>query len=1105
MDKRNYFDLLKSSDGANKDNQETDFSNLIDECRESAKKEIDEGIDYGDYSAVDEQGEEKLTASLVMDIAGSLSGEQGEKVRISAITREVQRSTGVDSEKVSKFVRKILARQGWDVSPMESKVDEDVKSDLIDIGKSKLGWAVAEQLKDDPTVDGIESAELNSNAVRMIYQFLKPRPEEEAKEATEAIEEWVEEGYGDPDVLESKVDEQEFPEEELERPEKPRRAEPKEEPDPDAPPAPPEEVKEEPRPMEMRKEYLGKTDDTHFYFLTVEGDTGEVDDFVITDQEGVKKYSAKEQNIEVTGESTAEFLINAIRDIDIMQIERSIFMKYIYPELIKEGPEEEIIEEPEEESEEELEKKPLGPEEEEEELTKESKVEEKKPIPTCPKCGKKHWPFQKCKDVKEVDEQEEAEPRYPGDVWKLETAEEDSAITSLGFICEEALEGDVEQQKLLEEIFEEKWEYIKSKLETEGSAHYVWWMDGVHKFVKMHEGEFNEMKENAANWREVVDKAKLYKMKVEDEESSGSKKEVEENYLIEMKVTDDGGNAFDVYLIDDGTLDTVITISGKEFRFSPEFASMWRSEEGDLSEEGLRELALDALSNLEQEEYDELIGMAAAEKIEKENAAEKESTGDESPESYIEGKDQLGVRDGSGPPGGGIGRRKQADEECPYESEETNEVESSVKDIEAELDILDQMSVKELMDEVGEGSKTMPEKDDLIDAVMYRKFGDEYKSYVKRQVGLEKKTNKDKVEEQHLDVSRVEDDELVAKYKEYQEVINSGRSDAWLETAVADMAEEIKKRGLDIEELKNENKDKGDSNMNEKKSPESLVKDAEKYEAAAKKARKDAADLVKDEKARAKDAKKVEDEKAKKKAKTDEGKNPKATDSPEKKIRKLAEDEVKGSTLADLQQQLNKEDGTKKVYVFDFDSSNYYYVDSVTDEEGVVLIYVELTDRPEELEEKKLVEGEDKVNETDVAKGVKALIKLTKEALAAGEYNKAAEWCQKLAEVENVVPSEAEREADKVEFDKDEKPEDKEAEVPTEGKDQPGVRDGTGPAEGSFQRKTKGDLGKRKEAGEECPNENKDKKSKIQVENSMDITERKSMERLHGLSDHLIS
>jgi hypothetical protein len=57
-------------------------------------------------------------------------------------------------------------------------------------------------------------------------------------------------------------------------------------------------------------------------------------------------------------------------------------------------------------------------------------------------------------------------------------------------------------------------------------------------------------------------------------------------------IIDYGNNEkYEIELIDDGTLDTVISINEKEFRFSSEYAEIYRTEEGYMTEEGLRELA----------------------------------------------------------------------------------------------------------------------------------------------------------------------------------------------------------------------------------------------------------------------------------------------------------------------------------------------------------------------------------------------------------------------------------------------------------------------------------------------------------------------------------
>lgn len=87
----------------------------------------------------------------------------------------------------------------------ESKVDETKGSDLVSILRSEKGWAVAEQFQsivDNPTPKGIDDAELNYNAIRIIYRFLVGRQDEESEELATVIKKWVDIGWGDPSVLE---------------------------------------------------------------------------------------------------------------------------------------------------------------------------------------------------------------------------------------------------------------------------------------------------------------------------------------------------------------------------------------------------------------------------------------------------------------------------------------------------------------------------------------------------------------------------------------------------------------------------------------------------------------------------------------------------------------------------------------------------------------------------------------------------------------------------------------------------------------------------------------------------------------------------------------
>lgn len=437
-------------------------------------------------------------------------------------------------------------------------------------------------------------------------------------------------------IGEAKVNEQdEEPEEEA--PEEPK---PKELEKPEAPEIKKSKPEEEEVP-EITKEYVGNTEDDHYYLISIEDEEGNVEDLQVVDQEGVEKFSAKANSIEVT--NVPEFLFKGIKELRIESIEFGIFEQYLFPYVFEQ----------EEEEEEEIE----GVE------GLEDLEEPEKPIEN--------------KNESKINEQEEGKPR-PVNV----------SFTVEGYDLENdgVLDGDL-VGRIVEIAFEDD-ETLDAKLSN------------------------------------LVVDGKKYT-------ASESKK-----HLVEMKITDHENNTFDVYLVDDGTLDTVIDISGREFRFVAEFASYWRDEEGALSEEGLGQLALDALSNLDEDSYNELVARSAeageetpsvkmAEPVKRkglENEGKKTNeqgyhaitdddeslrkafyeymaqfnvpTWEEGIEGFakehnihsielrkrlshiIEGKDNPGVRDGTGPAKGSaqrsrkgdVGRRKEQGEKCPKES-----------------------------------------------------------------------------------------------------------------------------------------------------------------------------------------------------------------------------------------------------------------------------------------------------------------------------------------------------------------------------------------------------------------------------------------------------
>ena len=65
-----------------------------------------------------------------------------------------------------------------------------------------------------------------------------------------------------------------------------------------------------------------------------------------------------------------------------------------------------------------------------------------------------------------------------------------------------------------------------------------------------------------------------------------------------MKITDKG-KEYECFLMDDGTLDTVISVNGQEHRFSTEYAATYRDAMGAMTTDGFYELAYEAIDAYE--------------------------------------------------------------------------------------------------------------------------------------------------------------------------------------------------------------------------------------------------------------------------------------------------------------------------------------------------------------------------------------------------------------------------------------------------------------------------------------------------------------------------
>ncbi len=61
------------------------------------------------------------------------------------------------------------------------------------------------------------------------------------------------------------------------------------------------------------------------------------------------------------------------------------------------------------------------------------------------------------------------------------------------------------------------------------------------------------------------------------------------------------GTKYECYLEDDGTLDTVVSVNGREFRYDCEFAADYRDDDGVMTDDGFYQLACDAIDAYETE------------------------------------------------------------------------------------------------------------------------------------------------------------------------------------------------------------------------------------------------------------------------------------------------------------------------------------------------------------------------------------------------------------------------------------------------------------------------------------------------------------------------
>jgi len=83
--------------------------------------------------------------------------------------------------------------------------------------------------------------------------------------------------------------------------------------------------------------------------------------------------------------------------------------------------------------------------------------------------------------------------------------------------------------------------------------------------------------------------------------------------LSETLIKDEKGNEFDIELLDETEKRIKLRINDKEYRFTADFAHLFGANEGRMTDEGIKELALETISHLDEQDYVELVAQRTVE------------------------------------------------------------------------------------------------------------------------------------------------------------------------------------------------------------------------------------------------------------------------------------------------------------------------------------------------------------------------------------------------------------------------------------------------------------------------------------------------------------
>lgn len=511
--------------------------------------------------------------------------------------------------------------------------------------------------------------------------------------------------------------------------------------EPDAPSSPRDseeqkEEKEEPEEEELEKQYFGKSADDEYYYLN-KGDKG----WYVTSADGKIVYPVSDMEYAEVKTNVVDFIAQAQKELEMTEISSDIFTRYFEPELAKEEQrreeekgfeyDEPLADDDEEEKEEDepddlpFDENPFNFEEDEEKpIAIERKIEE---------MINKRWKVWAEGDEESVQEVPAltafaAVRKFAGEFIKyigkdlggedgsdmlkykgketgkeyrvqllgvasaMEKKTEEEKFEGMKLVDENLFDllGEEEQEEVIHEahrgnehpqsIFEElhkdvcdvgdDWmepeteeeEFTRRKKRYFGESK-TQVNEGVHELIHEIEGLTGDER-NALDWavragkisNEWPDEAKMTKRLrsydfEEDEDlkiaylkvvlaplayemwhEAGMPSIAESKTVNEVRFMFDGF-AFEVRLVEDKE-EIVININDKQdFKFTQEFASLYRDDDGTISEDNLRELGKNALASLEEEFFHEI---AAEEPVTDDEEVEETEEIEEEPEETFE-------------------------------------------------------------------------------------------------------------------------------------------------------------------------------------------------------------------------------------------------------------------------------------------------------------------------------------------------------------------------------------------------------------------------------------------------------------------------------------